>query len=548
MRKVLSFINLYVKRHKLLVAVLGVLISFSSIASLALPYISSKFIDFLTIIRQVDSPVEHLMQYCICFAGIGVLTVIIGFLSNRLFTYLATKIEYEMNKSIIQHIQNLDISFIRNQNYARLSQQINTDVNSLVIFFFDILQNSLINLLKFIVTLSLLYSINRRILILLLIILFVYVLVFVGIKPKLYKSIYKIKETQVEFFSEIYKQLHFFKFIKTQGLTRVFLNKLNRPFEKLLATIMRAQTVQYFFNGLDSIIVTLAQISIFIIGGVSIMKGGLSIGEFTLLSSYFGMYIVGVRYFLGIGKSLQTTRVSYERIKKIMDEPCSPNGEQIIDSVSEIEMKEVSFSYNEKSIFKEFTYKFETGKCYGISGENGAGKTTLIYILMGLLKCDSGTITYNGVNITEINMIMMREKKIGYCEQEPIILGDVTLSENLFPVRALEDFTLNKEVLTDSYKEMLEMFGLGEFLNVVLNNSSDRLHNLSGGEKQKLAVMRTLLKETSLMIFDEPTSMMDQESINQFCSIIEKLREEKIIVIISHDDSILSRCDELIKL
>lgn len=548
MGKVLSFINLYVKKHILLVVVLCVLIAFSSIASLALPYISSKFIDFLTVIGQIDSPVEHLMQYCICFAGIGLFSVLIGFLSNRLYTYLATKIEYEMNRSVIHHIQNLDISFLSNQNYARLSQQINTDVNSLVIFFFDILQNSLINILNFIVSLYLLYMINRQILFLLFIILFVYVLIFVRIKPKLYKSIYKVKETQVEFFSEIYKQLHFFKFIKAQGLTRVFLNKLIMPFEKLLATIMKAQTIQYFFNGLDSIIVTLAQISIFVIGGVSIIRGGLSIGEFTLLSSYFGMYIVGVRYFLGLGKSLQTAQVSYQRVKKIMEEPCSPNGEHVIDFVSEIEMKDVSFSYNEKPIFQEFSYKFEIGKCYGISGENGAGKTTLIYVLMGLLKCDSGTITYNGIDITEINMIMMREKKIGYSEQEPIVLGDVTLNANLFPVEVLEHSTLNQDELPNLYKELIEMFGLDKFLDVDLNGAPDRFHNLSGGEKQRIAVVRTLLKDASLLIFDEPTSMMDRESISQFCSVIEKFKEEKIVVIISHDDSILSRCDEIIKL
>lgn len=548
MNKVLGFINLYIKKHKFMVAVLCVLISFSSVASLALPYISSNFIDFLTVIKLVDSPLEQLMQYCVCFAGIGLFSVIIGFLSNRLYTYLATKIEYEMNTSVIHHIQNLDISFLSNQNYARLSQQINTDVNSLVIFFFDILQNSLINILKFIVSLYLLYRINRQILFLLLIILFVYVLIFVWIKPKLYKSIYKVKETQVEFFSEIYKQLHFFKFIKAQGLTRVFLNKLIMPFEKLLATIMKAQTIQYFFNGLDSIIVTLAQISIFVIGGVSIMRGSLSIGEFTLLSSYFGMYIVGVRYFLGLGKSLQTAQVSYQRVKEIMDELSSPNGEHVIDFISEIEMKDVSFSYDEKSTFQEFSYKFEVGKCYGISGENGAGKTTLIYVLMGLLKCDSGTITYNSIDITEINMNIMREKEIGYNEQEPIVLGDVTLNANLFPVKGLEHSTLNQDEFSDLHKELLEMFGLDKFLDIDLDGAADRFHNLSGGERQKIAVVRTLLKDASLLIFDEPTSMMDQESINHFCSVIKKIREKKIIIIISHDSSVLSCCDEFIKL
>lgn len=548
MSKIFSFINSYIKKYKLMVAVWCVLVSFSSVTSLALPYISSNFIDFLTAINWIDTPLEQLMKYCVCFAGIGLFSIFIGFLSNRLYTYLTTKLEYEISKSLVSHIQNLEISFLANQNYASLSQQINMDVNSMVIFFFDILQNSLINILKFIVSLYLLYRINRQILFLLLIILFVYVLIFVWIKPKLYNSIYKIKERQVDFFSELYKQLHFFKFIKAQGLTRVFLNKLIVPFEKLLETIMKAQTIQYFFNGLDSIVVILAQISIFIIGGISIIKEDLSIGEFTLLSSYFGIYIVGVRFFLGMGKSLQTAQVSYQRVKSIMDEPCSPNGENEIGSVSEIEMKNVSFSYNQRSIFQGFSYKFEVGKCYGVFGENGAGKTTLIYVLMGLLKCDSGTITYNGIDITDLNMIMMREKRIGYSEQEPIVLGDVTLIANLFLVKVLEHPTLNKGQDSDLDKDLLEMFGLDKFMDIDLNAALNRFHNLSGGEKQKIAVVRTLLKDVSLLIFDEPTSMMDQESINHFCQVIKKIKDKKIIIIISHEDSILSCCDELINI
>ncbi len=548
MRKIFRFTCVYIKKYKIAILLLVILISFSTVTSLALPYISSCFIDFLTAIKVMDNSFNKLIQYCLCFAGIGLLSVLIGFLSNRLYTYLATKIEYEMNKSIIYHIHNLDFSFSQNQDYARLSQQINTDVNSLVVFFFDILQNSLTNILKFLVSMYLLYKINRQILFLLLVVLLVYVLVYVSIKPKLYKSIYKVREAQVDFYSETYKQLHFFKFIKAQGLTRVFLNNLIMPFEKLLTTIMKSQTIQYFFNGLDSIVVSFAQIGIFIIGGVSIMKGYLSVGQFTLLSSYFAMYIVGIRYFLGLGKTLQVAKVSYQRIINIMDEPCSSNGEHVIETISKIEMNSVSFSYGGKDVLKEFDCKFEHGKCYGITGENGSGKTTLSYILMGLLRCDAGTVTYNGIDITELDMNLMREKKISYSEQEPVVLGDSPLNANLFPVKMLESSMLDKDVFPDLYKELLNIFNLNKFFEIDTSNEINRFHNLSGGEKQKIAIVRTLLKGASLLIFDEPTSMMDQESIDLFCSVIKRIKDKKIIIIISHDGRLLCCYDKIIKL
>lgn len=127
-------------------------------------------------------------------------------------------------------------------------------------------------------------------------------------------------------------------------------------------------------------------------------------------------------------------------------------------------------------------------------------------------------------------------------------MEDTTFSSNLFPLKSLENSFLDKNHLSNLYQELLDIFGLSKFFDFDENNMSNRFNNMSGGEKQKIAVMRTLLKNASLFIFDEPTSMMDKESIDHFCDIINKIKGDKIIIIISHDDRLLCCCDEIIEL
>lgn len=155
-----------------------------------------------------------------------------------------------------------------------------------------------------------------------------------------------------------------------------------------------------------------------------------------------------------------------------------------------------------------------------------------------------GYIYYNGIELKSIDMEYLRGSLIGVTEQNPI-----TIQDSIY-----NNITLMKYDLPNinNVQMYLEILGLNEFvlskqmgLNELINEKGT---NLSGGEKQKLSILRQLLKDPDLMFFDEPTSALDSDSKLKFINYLHKIKKEKIIIIISHDDAIISCCDKVVQL
>lgn len=215
----------------------------------------------------------------------------------------------------------------------------------------------------------------------------------------------------------------------------------------------------------------------------------------------------------------------------------------IVEKIETISIEDLYFSYTDnKPIFRNFNYIFEQGKIYSLKGENGSGKSTLIRIILGLyIKDQKGTISYNNISSTDINMMEMRKRKIAVCEQEPFLL-----KESL-----LYNLTFGEEYKESELKSYIEMLSLEK----VINNLSDGLdtiieedtENLSGGEKQRVALARTLLKDGDLVFFDEPTSALDSRGRERFLNFLPEYKKDKIIIISTHDKDILELSDHILE-
>ncbi|HBB28044.1 MAG TPA: hypothetical protein DC000_02130 [Clostridiales bacterium] len=269
----------------------------------------------------------------------------------------------------------------------------------------------------------------------------------------------------------------------------------------------------------------------------------MTIGFYVIMANYFSMMMGSTRYFFNLGKSYQDNLVSYNRIKEILSIPIQVYGNYKIEEIKKIKVENLSFKYGEKNIFKSCSIEFKKGNIYGLIGSNGTGKSTLINLILGLYINDyEGQLSYNDVNIKEVDMFNARLKNIGVTEQEPILIPD-TLINNI---------TLEKNYDVNKINEFIDIIGLNNYilslengLNTVINEKSN---NISGGEKQKISMLRQFIKDPDVMIFDEPTSALDIKSIDKFSNYLKKIKHNKIIIIISHDISVQNICDVIIDL
>ena len=234
-----------------------------------------------------------------------------------------------------------------------------------------------------------------------------------------------------------------------------------------------------------------------------------------------------------------------------------------LDDIYSIDIKNLSFSYDnykcknaklleefidiEKNIseyiFTNFNYKFEKGSIYSIIGENGSGKSTIINLIIGLFTDEyKGKIYYNDIDISEIDMIDVRRNLIGIAEQEPLLLNNsilynITFNENM----SIDNKSLYK------YLQVLNMYKFIEenTLSFIIDEKNT---NLSGGEKQKIAILKVLYKNPKVMVFDEPTSALDFKTRKKFIEYLNEIKEDKIIIIITHDSVISDNTDKVLDL
>lgn len=197
-----------------------------------------------------------------------------------------------------------------------------------------------------------------------------------------------------------------------------------------------------------------------------------------------------------------------------------------------IQFEAMTFSHAQNEpIFKELNFTFYSDMKAGLIGKNGSGKTTLLHLIMGLIKPQSGTITiFNESRLLEKDFFDVR-KKIGFVFQDP--------NDQLFCPSVAEDIAfgpinhgISQEIITNKTKEVLKLIGLSGF--------EERMtHTLSDGQKKLISIATVLVMEPQLLILDEPTTCLDEDSTQRIEAILHQLTIPYLIV--SHDHDFLDR-------
>lgn len=192
----------------------------------------------------------------------------------------------------------------------------------------------------------------------------------------------------------------------------------------------------------------------------------------------------------------------------------------------EIKIKDLCKSYGKLEIFNHFNLEIESGKITCLYGESGCGKTTILNIIGLIENYQSGEVEYDGKRYKkEKDIRMMHRDRIGFIFQDFGLIENLTVRENLEIVQKIKKM---KDKLTNM-TEILESLNLGGVLN-------RKVYELSGGEQQRVAIAKLLLKNPDLILADEPTASLDEHNQKVILDLMRKLCDQgKTVVIVSHD-------------
>jgi lipopolysaccharide export system ATP-binding protein len=211
-------------------------------------------------------------------------------------------------------------------------------------------------------------------------------------------------------------------------------------------------------------------------------------------------------------------------------------GTKTSENVTELRADCLSKSFKNREVVKSVSFKIRKGEVVGLLGPNGAGKTTSFYMVVGLLYPQKGTVTLKGEDITHLPMHMRARKGISYLPQNMSIFKKLTVEDNLLAI--MEVTKVDKSKRKKLLKSLLEKFQIGHI--------QDSLGAaLSGGERRRVEIARSLIINPDFLLLDEPFAGVDPVTVQEIQKIIENLRSEGLGVLITDHNvrETLGSCD-----
>lgn len=320
------------------------------------------------------------------------------------------------------------------------------------------------------------------------------------------------------------------------------ISNIDKKTDELLKTDFKLKSLAGFGRGFTNSVILFFDFLMLILASWLYTKGsidfsGVLIPIIALMSS-FGPVVA----LANLGSTLQQTFASGERILKLLDEKETISevlGKEDIE-FNGIECNNVTFKYKEEEILKDYGFSLEEKNILGIMGASGSGKSTLLKLIMRFYDVNSGEIKISDVNIKDINTSNLRDME-AYVTQETHLFKD-SIKEN---VKIANLNATDEEIESACKKASIHDFimSLPKGYDTPVAELGE---SLSGGEKQRLGIARAFVHNSKLLLLDEPTSNLDVLNEGVILNSLNKEREDKTVILVSHRKSTMSVADKVI--
>jgi len=266
----------------------------------------------------------------------------------------------------------------------------------------------------------------------------------------------------------------------------------------------------------------------------------ITIGIMLIIISYFDSLFSASENIMDAGQSIKDQNISVNRIKEILEYNTikEKNLKEIKNVKGMVEFKNVDFSYSNEKLLENLNFVIKPNRITAITGTNGTGKTTIVDLILRLHSPTKGEILLDNINVKEIDKNSYL-KEISVLNQESY----------LFNLSIRENFNLIERDIKKQ-EEMCKLTGIDKFIKTLPKGYDtiidENSHNISGGQKRLLSLTRTLLKDAKILIFDEATSSLDTDKIQNVINVLNELKKNHTVIVITHKEEIENIADEVI--
>ncbi|MBR1646516.1 MAG: ABC transporter ATP-binding protein [Selenomonadaceae bacterium] len=486
----LKFVLRYLGDFKLKFFMILLCAVVTAAADLLMPYLSAKFIDEVLSSREIG-------RLYFFVGGLFALNVI-SLAANWFYVIFSTKLRARITNKLIADVTakiwRARLQFQTDMIY--LAKRVEKDSDDLIAFVLGSAIDVAIQAVLLVMAIFFLLSVGGKWLIIFAITAAFHGMIYFALKKKLFELSTAVRETESKYFESLSDNFFYVFRIKLHSLQEEFSSTFNRAFEKFFSAGLSESKLRFWFSYGNANTAKIFTVLIFLLGGLDVLDGTLTVGNFVALNGYFTFAMHGVSYFMTLGQGRQNALAAYVRIMEIKNFPVEVNGTKILSRINSIELANVSFSFGEQKILTNFSRHFVRGKIYCIVGKNGAGKSTLMNLICGMIRPVSGEIFFDGIELAEVDMIHARRNLIAVVEQKDFLKND----------------------------------------------------KLSGGERRKISIVTAFAKSADVLIMDEPDNNLDAAAVDALTKKILADKANRITLIISHDERLIDVADEVLTL
>lgn len=332
-------------------------------------------------------------------------------------------------------------------------------------------------------------------------------------------------------------------FLRTLDAERRFAEAPRQSLQELKDGNCAMDRLTVAFGALLGATLVVGEIGVLGVAGALAARGAIPVGDVVVYQMLFLAAMQSVQGIVSLLPETAALREGVDSLNEILGHAPPRRGGRRVDSVESVEFRGVTFAYpgaDAKPVVKDFYASFRAGRIVALAGANGSGKTTLLKLATAALEPQSGEILVNGAPVAALDEGFFR-RAIGIVFQDCLLVTG-TVRDNI---------TLRDPTFTESdIDEAIAMSGLREVVGRLQNGLDTRVglngQSLSGGEMQRLAIARALIRRPGILVLDEVTNHLDAESREAFGELLRRLAPGRIVLVVSHDPAIIKLCDEKI--
>ena len=482
-----------------------------------------------------------------------IITMILYFvlkIASKLFKIISYNIEKKLYNDVYLKLQNdmikkldiINMKYFTNHSKGEILNIVNGDIK-LLAEFGTWLSQAILLFLSFIISIIILSQISISLMILGCIInsIVIYILNIYNDKFEILTKEGKLKaDDEMQFYSQLLNGLRDIKIFSILDQLHAKYQLLNKAYLNIHDKQIKNKIIS---NIISPSITMCTEIILMFYACYNCLNGKFEIDTVLIIQSYFGTLFSSLSDFISTLGELRIKNVSIDRYDNFINSSCNEyflNDDMIKPNEFCITFKNVTFSYREKTVFQNFNLNLKSNSLIAIIGPSGCGKSTLFNLLLRFEKPTSGKILIGTHPIDKYSRI--KYSQILTCVAQHPYLFNMSIYENL----ALIDPDINNIKKACQQAEIDEyIMSLPKQYDTIL---SDGALNFSGGQQQRLAIARALLKNSKILLFDEITSALDEKTSYEIFQTLITLKKTHTILMISHKPSEYQQCDQIINL